>query len=99
MEWIALFISQLASGLNARKALLSYRGRILFQEVNSYSNLRHYFELLGTVVGIAGFIVSLFLFPWWALVIAFLFGFWIVPPFAVNNATFVAIYRVSPLFP
>ena len=98
MEWIALFIGQLASGLNARRALLSYRGGILFQEVNSYSNLRNYFELLGTVVGIAGFIVSFFLFPWWVPIVAFVFGFWVVPPFAVSNATFVAMNHISPFF-
>jgi len=97
MIWIALFVSQLASGLNARKSLLAFRGGIFNQELRSYTILKHVLELLGTIAAIGGFVSSFAIFPWWIPMVAFVIGFWIVPPFAVNNRTFVFIYAISPL--
>lgn len=97
MIWIVLFVGLTAGGLNARTTLLAYRGGILFEGANRYSIFRNMLELTGTATSIAGFVVSFFLFVWWIPIIAFIAGFWIIPPFVVNHTTFVPFYRASPI--
>ena len=97
MMWAALFIGLIAGGLNARVALLSHRGGWLLEDQNAKPIWQVFVELFGTIVGIVGFVFGFLLFPWWAPVVAFAGGFWIVPTFSVSRATYPTFYRCSTL--
>ncbi len=89
---IFLFVGMIASGIAARVTLLSHRGGWFLEDQAKKTKGMVFFDLLGTVSGIAAFIISFLLFDWWWPLIAFVVGYWLVAPFVVTRSSYAFFY-------
>jgi len=92
---IFLFIGMTASGISARVTLLSHRGGWFLEDQARKSSGMVIFDLVGTVSGMAAFIISFFLFDWWWPLIALALGYWFVAPFVVTRNSYAFFYQTQ----
>lgn len=85
----------IASGIGARVTLLSHRGGWFLEDQVRKSSGMVIFDLIGTVSGIAAFIISLLLFDWWWPLIALALGYWFIAPFVVTRSTYAFFYQTQ----
>jgi hypothetical protein len=90
---IFLFVGMIASGISARVTLLSHRGGWFLEDQVGKSSGMVIFDLVGTVSGIAAFIISFLLFEWWLPLIALALGYWFVAPFVVTRSSYAFFYQ------
>ena len=95
IEMIFLFIGMVASGISSRVTLLSHRGGWFLEDQARKSSGMVIFDLIGTVAGIAAFIISFLLFDWWWPLIALAVGYWFVAPFVVTRSSFAFFYQTQ----
>jgi hypothetical protein len=95
---IYLFVGLASSGILARLTLLAHRGEFFLADESNKPMARVVFELVGMIVGIAGFAVAFLIFDWWIPLLAFVIGYWVIPVFTVNLSTFPLLYNLSFLF-
>ena len=92
---IFLFIGMIASGISARVTLLSHRGGWFLEDQARKSPGMVAFDLIGTVAGIAAFIISFLLFSWWWPLVALAVGYWLSAPLLVTRASFAFWYQTQ----
>ncbi len=92
---VFLFIGMIASGISARVTLLTVRGGWFFEDQTRKPFGMVIFDLIGTVAGIAAFIISFFLFDWWWPLIALALGYWFVAPFVVTRHSYPFFYQTQ----
>jgi hypothetical protein len=92
---IFLFLGMIASGISARVTLLSHRGGWFLEDQARKSLGMTIFDLIGTIAGIAAFIISFFLFDWWWPLVALALGYWLVAPFVVTRNSFPFFYQTQ----
>lgn len=92
---IFLFIGMIASGISARVTLLSHRGGWFLEDQARKSPGMVVFDLIGTVAGIAAFVVSFLLFDWWWPLVALAAGYWFIAPFVVTRTSFAFWYQTQ----
>ena len=80
-----------------RVTLLAVRGGIFEEGQAVKSTLRVLFDILGTVAGLIGFVISFFLFAWWIPLLCGAVGYWLIAPFLVNANTLGFFYRMQGL--
>lgn len=90
-----LFFGMIASGISARVTLLSHRGGWLLEDHARKSPAMIIFDLIGTVSGIAAFIISFLLFDWWLPLVAMAIGYWLVAPFIVTRNSYAFWYQTQ----
>jgi len=84
-----------ASGVSARVTLVGHRGGWFLEDQARKSLGMVIFDLIGTVAGIAAFIISFLLFDWWWPLIALAVGYWLVAPFVVTRSSFAFFYQTQ----
>lgn len=92
---IFLFVGLIASGISARVTLLSHRGGLFLEDQARKSPGMVVFDLIGTVAGIAAFLISFLLFEWWWPLIALALGYWLIGPLVVTRGTFGFFYQIQ----
>lgn len=92
---IFLFLGMIVSGISARVTLLSHRGGWFLEDQARKSSARTIVELLGTIAGIAAFIISFFLFDWWWPLAALALGYWVVAAFVVTRNSYAFFYQIQ----
>lgn len=95
MGMILLFIGMIASEISARVTLLSHRGGWFLEDQARKSSGMVIFDLIGTVAGIAAFVISFLLFDWWWPLIALAIGYWFVAPFVVTRTSYAFFYQTQ----
>ena len=92
---VFLFIGMIASGISSRVSLLSHRGGWLLEDQANKSSGMVVFDLIGTVFGIAAFVISFLLFDWWLPLLALAIGYWFVSPFIVTRNSYAFFYQTQ----
>lgn len=92
---IFLFVGMIASGIAARVTLLSHRGGWFLEDQTRKSSGMVVFDLIGTVSGLAAFIISFLLFAWWIPIVALVVGYWLIAPFVVTRSSYAFFYQTQ----
>ena len=94
---IFLFVGMIASGISARVTLLSHRGGWFYEDEAQKPMPMVIFDLIGTVSGLAAFVISFLLFQWWIPLVALAVGYWIIAPFVVTRLSHAFFYQIQTL--
>lgn len=94
---IFLFIGMVASGISARVTLLSHRGGWFLVDQARKTPSMVIFDLIGTISGIAAFVISFLLFQWWIPLVALALGYWVIAPIIVTASSYAFFHQTQIL--